>query len=319
MRGAADSGPTFRRYLLSLPERLVRSVLGLGAGAVREAGEVVLPAGVRRTHLYQNLVDGMLRFLTEKVGGVEGAAVDEALPDGYLARRTTGNAVEALGIVAFRASPVWVLAALADVVGTGKQLIPEIASALKERGLLPMDREFTSVDQILDGLEKTSARLAATVNTPPLDVAGLRAEWAALREDARKMKPGTLPSPVALRDTWRRLVEASDRHGRSVFETSSVLAVSAVRRLPDQARWLTASAAVGAGRTGQLMATAILDHYRSKLGEMAEVGYLAFARRQLGPYVRAAVGQFSPGRRTLTERLVAKLPFGRRAPDSESE
>jgi hypothetical protein len=318
MRDQPDDGTGLRRYLLSLPERLVRSVLGLGAGAVREAGEVVLPAGVRRTHLYENLVDGMLRFLAEKVGGVErAAAADEPLPDKYLARRTTGNAVEALGIVAFRASPVWVLAALADVVGTGKQLIPEIAAALKERGLLPEDREFTSVDQILDGLERTSARLAGTINAPPLDVAGLREEWAGLREDARRMKPETLPSPAALRDTWRRLVEESERQERSVFETSSLLAVAAARKLPDRARWLTVSAAVGAGRTGQLLATAILDHYRATLTEMADVGYLAFARRQLGPYVRAAVGQFSPEQRTLTERALDRIPRRRRKDVSE--
>jgi hypothetical protein len=38
----------------------------------------------------------------------------ETLPQNFLARRTAGNAIEVLGIVAFRASPVWVLAALAD-------------------------------------------------------------------------------------------------------------------------------------------------------------------------------------------------------------
>jgi hypothetical protein len=319
MRDAPNGGSTLKGYLLSVPERLVRSVLGLGAGAVREAGEVVLPAGVRRTHLYQNLVDGMLRFLNEKVGGVESlASADGALPDRYLARRTAGNAVEVLGIVAFRASPVWVLSALADVVGTGKQLIPEIADALKERGLLEEDAEFTSVDQILDGLERTSSRLAGTINAPPLDIAGLRAEWEALREDARKLRPAGFPSPAAIRDVWTRLVEESDRQGRSVFETSSVMAVSAARALPERIRWLGASAAVGATRTGQLFATAILDHYRMTLGDMAEVGYLAFARRQLGPYVRAAVGQFSPGRRSLTERALDKIPrIARRGRRSE--
>ena len=95
-----------------------------------------------------------------------------SLPDNFLVRRTAGNAVEALGIVAFRASPVWVLAALADVCGIGRHLIPEIAEALKAQGLLEKDAQFATVDQMLDGLERTSARLASTINTPPLDVAG---------------------------------------------------------------------------------------------------------------------------------------------------
>src|SRR6185436_10715598 len=103
--------------------------------------------------------------------------IDERLPDDFLARRAAGNVVEILGIVAFRASPVWVLAALADVCGMGRQLIPEIADALKAQGLLEKDTQFTNVDQMLDGLERTSARLASTINTPPLDVAALREEW----------------------------------------------------------------------------------------------------------------------------------------------
>jgi len=184
---------TVKAYLLSLPERLVRSALGLSAGITRELGQIVLPEGIRRSQLYQNLVDATLRFLIEQVGGVEGVyAAEGELPDNFLARRTAGNAVEALGIVAFRASPVWVLAALADLCGIGRHLIPEMADALKAQGLLEKDAQFTSVDQILDGLERTSSRLAATINTPPLDVAGLRREWAAIREDARGLPSASL-------------------------------------------------------------------------------------------------------------------------------
>ena len=164
---------TVKAYLLSLPERLIRSTVGLGAGVAREVSEVALPDGVRRSQLYRNLVDATLQFLIEQVGGVEGVyRADAALPDNFLARRTAGNAVEVLGIVAFRASPVWILAALADVCGMGRQLIPELTEALKAQGLLEADAQFTTVDQMLDGLERTSSRLAATVNTPPLDVAG---------------------------------------------------------------------------------------------------------------------------------------------------
>ena len=133
-----------KTYLLSVPERVVQSVLGLGAGVAREVTEVALPAGIRSSQLYRNLVDATLRFLIEQVGGVERVyRPEDALPDNFLVRRTAGNAVEVLGIVAFRASPVWILAALADLCGMGRHLIPEIADALKAQGLL----EKTSVHQ----------------------------------------------------------------------------------------------------------------------------------------------------------------------------
>jgi hypothetical protein len=294
-------------YLLSLPERLLRSGLGLGAGVAREIGDVVLPDGVRRTRLYQNLVDTTLRFLIEQVGGVEGAyPVEEPLPADFLKRRTAGNVIEALGVVAFRASPVWVLAALADVCGIGRQLIPEIAASLKEQNLLDKDAQFTSVDQILDGLESTSSKLAETINTPPLDVPTLRHEWRALREEVRSLAPTALPTRESVINLWTQLRAESARHERSIFETSSMLAVSAVKALPENARWLSASAVVGASRTGQIVAAALLDHYRSTLDDIREVGYATYAARQLGPYVRAAVSQFSPERVTLTERFLER-------------
>jgi len=304
---------TVKRYLLSFPERVLRATLGLGAGVAREVGEVALPEGVRRSQLYQNVVDGTLRYLIEQVGGVERLDADaEQLPDRFLARRTAGNAVEALGIIAFRASPVWVLAALADLSGMGRHLIPEISEALKAQGLLEKDAQFTSVDEMLDGLERTSSRLAATINTPPLDVAGLRKEWREIRDEARTLQPGSLPSRETITNLWGQLKAQASTQDRSIFETSSMMAVSAARAIPEKVRWLSASARVGATRTGQVFAAALLDHYTQTLREIQETGYVAYATEQLRPYVRAAVDQFSPQRRTLTERMLDKIEDMRR-------
>jgi hypothetical protein len=189
----------------------------------------------------------------------------------------------------------------------GRHLIPEIAQALKAKGLLESDAEFSSVDQMLDGLERTSARLATTINAPPLDVHALREEWAAIQEDARGLQPTSLPTRESVGALWTELKAESARQERSVFETSSVMALGAARALPDGVRWLSASARVGATRTGEILAGALLDHYRQTLAELQQVGYLSYARRQLGPYFRAAGAQFSPKRRTLTEGLLDRL------------
>ena len=61
--------------------------------------------------------------------------------------------------------------ALADLTGAGRELIGEVAEALQEEGLLERGRTFQTVDQLLDGLERTAGRLTDAVNAPPLDVA----------------------------------------------------------------------------------------------------------------------------------------------------
>jgi len=283
-----------KRYLLTLPERILRSALGFGAGVTRELGEVALPAGVRRSQLYRSLVDTTLRFLIEQVGGAEAISdPDAALPDNFLARRTAGNVIEALGIVAFRASPVWILAAVADASGFGRLIIPDVAAALKAQGLLAADAEFSSMDQLLDGLERTSARLAETVNTPPLDVAGLRREWQEIREQVSTRPAGSLASCEDVGGLWKDLQAEAARQGRSVFETSSIMAVAAVR--------------AGLAQAGHVITQALIDHYRQTLADIQRVGYLKYTSRQLRPYVAAAARQFSPKRRTLTDYLLEKL------------
>ena len=169
---------------------------------------------------------------------------------------------------------------------------------------------------MLDGLERTSSRLAATINAPPLDVAGLRQELEALRNEARGLQPANLPSRETIGHLWTQLKAVSTRQGRSIFETSSTMAISAARALPDGVRWLSASARVGATRTGQMFAATLLDHYRQTLSEIQQVGYAAYAGRQFRPYVRAAIGQFSPKRRTLTQSLFEKLRLIRPAGES---
>src|SRR5262245_3773110 len=100
----------FTPFLLSLPERVLRSTTALAAGLLREIGEVTVPLSIRRGRLYENLVHVTLRFLIEQVGGVEGVYPgEEKLAEDFLVRRTAGNGIELIGILAFRASPVWVL------------------------------------------------------------------------------------------------------------------------------------------------------------------------------------------------------------------
>ena len=146
-----------------------------------------------------------------------------------------------------------------------------------------------------------------TVNTPPLDVAELRSQWQAIRSDARSLKPAQLPSPEKIGEQWEELAREATRQERSVFEISSVMALSAVRTLPDKVRWLSSSARVSTVHTGKYFSAAILDHYSQTLSELRQVGYLTYSKRQLSPYLAACVSLFSPDLESLTERLLKKL------------
>jgi len=295
-----------RNFLLSLPERGLRSATALASGLVRELGDVAIPKTIRRSQLYRNLVEATLRFLILQVGQVKDAYPDEEkLSEDFLVRKAAGNGIELIGILAFRASPVWVLAALADASGAGRFLVREITASLKTDGLLDPAAEFDTVDEMLVGLEASTGRLAATVNMPPLDVKSLRQEWNALRSDLARIPPRQLPGTQALSDLWKEIQLEAQRQNRSVFQVSSLMAVSAMKSVPEKARWLSASARSAARKTGTAVAAILLEDYRTSLKQIRETGYIRYAVGQFRPYLAAAASQFSPRRESLTERLIS--------------
>jgi hypothetical protein len=293
------------RYLISLPERVVRSAAALAGGLIRELGDVTVPAAVRRTKTYQTMVEIALRFMIEQVGQVEGVYPSEGeLASNFLLRRTAGHGIELAGLLAFRASPVWIMAALADISGAGRQIVQEISEALKEEGLLDRDSKFENIDQLLDGLERTTGQAADLFNAPPMDVEGLRKEWATFRQSIAKIPPRNLPSAELVRRHWDELKLEAAAQNRSVFQLSSIMAVSAISHAPETLLRLARAANRAAWRTGQLFAGSVLEHYSHTLRDIRERGYAAYWTEAFRPYLRAAAGQFSPKHRSLTDRLL---------------
>lgn len=292
-------------YMLSMPERMVRSLAAITGGLVRQIGDVTLPIALRRTKFYRSVVEVTLRFVVERVGQVEGAFPEEgSLAQDFVVRRTAGNGIELVGILAFRASPVWVLAALADLSGTGRHLIQEIAASLREAGLLHEDEKFASMDQLLDGLEKSAARMTDAFITPPLDIPSLRREWSELRKEVAGMTSPSLPSGPSLRRRWQEMKREAARQGLSVFSLSSLMALSAARRLPGGLVKVSRGVGIAGKTTGALLLGALFDHYTTTLREIHRTGYLTYWRREFRPYLRAAAAQFSPRRRSLTQKFL---------------
>ena len=297
--------PRVTRYLISLPERVVRSAAALAGGLIRELGDVTVPVAVRRTKTYQTMVEIALRFMIEQVGQVEGVYPSEGeLASNFLLRRTAGHGIELAGLLAFRASPVWIMAALADISGAGRQIVQEISDALKEEGLLDRDSKFENIDQLLDGLEQTTGQAADLFNAPPMDVEGLRKEWATFRQSIAKIPPRNLPSAELVRRHWDELKTEAAAQDRSVFQLSSIMAVSAVAHAPETLVRLARAANKAVWRTGQLFAGSVLEHYSNTLRDIRERGYAAYWTEAFRPYLRAAAGQFSPQHRSLTDRLL---------------
>jgi aconitate hydratase len=277
------------RYLLTLPERLFRTVAAAGGGAVHETAELVLPRLVRRSRLYEATAKNLLRITVELVGGVERpqeTVAGEVEPSAkkLAVRKTTGNVVELGSIFAFGFSPLWLLAAAADVTHGTRVYLDALVSELKGAGVLAEAAEFGSVDDLLAAFEGASGTTARLIDIPPLEVEALKQTLTDLRDDA-----ADLPSPAELSAVYAALQLEASREKQSVLEISLGIGIA----------FFNSARHVGRQH--------VLDPYTEDLQPVRDEGFGAYARRVGRPYARAVLRHFDPERKTLTERGLGRL------------
>jgi hypothetical protein len=273
------------RYLLSLPERLVRAAVALAGGAVHETAQLVLPRLVRRSRVYEATAKNVLRIAIELVGGVERPTAATEASAGQLAvRKGAGNVVELASIAAFGFSPIWLLAAASDALRGSRVYLTALTDELKQAGLLAADVEVTSVDELLGVLERGTGRTAALIDIPPVELAELRTSIAELVGERE-----SLPSAEELAAVYEGLRRTAQAEGRPLLEVSA-----------------------GVGLAFLLSArTVSREHlvvpYREDWRPLRREGFAAYARRVSGPYAHAVAGHLDPARPTWTERLIGRV------------
>jgi hypothetical protein len=280
-------------FLLSVPERVVRSLAALLGGVVHETFALALPRIVRSSRLYEATAKNLLRVTIELVGGVDARipTASEFEPDpGRLAvRKGVGNAVELGSIAAFGFSPLWILAAAADVTHGSRIYLDAYVAELVRAGALPAGSSPGSASDLLSALERVSGTTARLVDIPPLELRALRRSLADIRLDA-----ASLPSADELARVYAGLLEAARR------ERASILVVSVGIGLA----FFNSARHVGRQH--------LLDPYREDLRPVADEGLAAYARRVSRPYAEAVARHFDADQPSLTERGLDRLQRGER-------
>jgi hypothetical protein len=287
------------RFLLSLPERLLRSVAAVVGGTVYETAQLVLPRLVRRSRFYEATAKNLLRVTIELVGGVEEASKTPARDSGprvdvpptddlgareLAVRKGMGNVVEIGSIAAFGFSPLWLLAGASDVMRGTRVYLDALVGELKRAGVLDQEADVGSVDELLGVLERGSGRTARLIDIPPVELEELRASLAELRAER-----DTLPGPEELAAAFTGLRRTAEAEDRSLLEVSSGIGLAFLISAREVSR------------------THLVVPYREDLQPLKREGFAAYARRVSEPYRDAVAGHFDPARTAWTERMAGRV------------
>jgi hypothetical protein len=271
------------KFLMSLPERTLRATAAVGGGLVTETSQLLLPQVFRDSRLYQATLGRFLRIIVELVGGVEqeGSSPGQLPAKELLKRKAAGNVIELAGWVTAGWSPLWLLAAVADITKGTSAYLNALVAELRTAGALPPDLEITSVEELLTALEGTSAVMADAVDLPPLNVGDLRQTWQNLRNHIDE-----LPDPASLAQLYQNLQDVSKHEKVPLMTVSATIAGSAIK------------AGIHLGDVH------IFTYYREILNALKTEGLLSYLRRISKPYMHGAAKQFNPDTKTLTQRVL---------------
>src|SRR4051812_7197098 len=163
-------------YVLSLPERALRTSTGLVGGVLRESASLLVPQSFQNSRTYTVMVRQMLDFMVHNVGGVAQGETPSSIADidHYVARKAIGNFVDMASLVTLHVSPLMLLAAVSDLAYGSQVYLRELADELKAQGVIDQSSRIEHINDLLSAVSDASAATGTMFNTPPLSAEALR-------------------------------------------------------------------------------------------------------------------------------------------------
>ena len=284
-------------YSLSLPERMVRSSVGIAAGAAMETVGLLIPQSFQSAKTYELVVKNSLGFLAQDVGGVISDAGESPKNEDFMARKAVGNFVDLAGMATLHVSPVWLLAIVSDVAYGTSGYVQELARELQDQGIIDDSSSIHHVDDVLTAIQDSSGNVATLFDTPPLSVDQLKATLDGTRESITTVDYSRILPESELRQYWNEMQEISATHGVSLLGVSGALAMNTLGKLETAAK----GTLTGVRVVGGLFNQHVIGHYTSSLRNIQENGLFESLCEISGPYVEAVWNNFSHDRPTWTE------------------
>ena len=306
LNAEGDSASALSRYLLysfTVPERLVRSSVGLAAGAAKETASFLVPQAFQSAKTYQLVVENSLGFLTRDIAGVDDGSAEEedTGAQDFMARKAVGNFVDLAGMATLHVSPVWIMAIVSDVAYGTKSYVSELAGELQKQGLIDDTSTIHHVDDVLDAIQNASGEAASLFDTPPLSVDELRKTLNSTREAITAADYTSILPESELQGLWEEMRTVAARDDVSLLGVSGAVTMSTLNKVTTASK----GALTGVQVVGDLFSKHVIGHYVDSLNTVRDRGFYQSVKESSEPYVASIWTNLAADRSTWTEEVLS--------------
>lgn len=295
-------------FLLSIPERTIRSLAAVGGGTTLLLTETLIPPTLQESTFYRVTIGDLQQFLIEQVAQMNPEVLANVktrdLEGNFMPRRMAGSLVDMAGLFWIRFSPLWIFAIVSDAAAGSKVFLHRLEAQLKQNGVLAEDTQVDSLTELLDALHAASDSSAQTVNMPPLSEKDVKQTAEELRQHYGRLFANTADLLPRLETLWSQMETVSEQEGTSTAKVSGMMTL-------DLVEWgkKGINAATAVGQTGgELVGEHILSSYSRTLDGIAEEGLPRYFSRMMTPFAETAVSHFDVNKITWTEKMVIGNP-----------
>lgn len=301
---------------LSLPERLLRSAVGLTAGTAKEIAEFVVPQAFQDSKTYEVVVRNSLGFLVSGVGtvapekgdsapepakvemeGASGSATQD--PALFIARKAASNFIDIAGLATLHVSPLWVLAIVSDAAYGTKSYLNELAEELKDRGLIDQNSTILKVEDLMEAIRDASGTAASTFDQPPLSLKELQSSIEQTRQALLNVDPTDLIPEAEIAGLWNDMRSVAAKEQVSLLGVSAAVAMQTLETVKD----VSEGTLTGLLVAGKIVNRNIFGYYASSLERIRQDGIWASVKTTYQPYVDMAWSNFMSSRKSWTEQV----------------
>ena len=217
-----------------------------------------------------------------------------------------GNFVDLAGWATLSCSPIWLMAVVSDVAYGARTYTRELATELKQKGLIDEKSTIDSVDDLLGAIQGATGEAAGMFDTPPLSVSDLKATLEATRPALNGADSASGIPESELETLWGEMKEVAGEEEVGLLGVSGAVTMLTLQKVSTVGQ----GALTGVQVVGGLLNRQVISHYTESMATIQKQGFYQSLRDTRAPYIDAVWSNFSIDRETWTESVLSGRAIG---------
>jgi hypothetical protein len=289
------------RYILSLPERSIRFVTSFATSITSLLTKTILPKPIKKSTLYQMTFGLLQDYLIKHVAEISLEEIQEGSSQDYIYKKTAGSIVEGIGLLTIHYSPIWLLAMISDIAGGSQVYLKYLTKSLRKEDVIGINQEFTSVESLLNHIQKITENSAKFIDQPPIRKEEFMEVFEQLKTFYEKDPELIMAFFRKLKGIYQELQKISDESQVSFKKLTGATTLDLMKNFGEKTIYFSK---ISSKTTLKIFNDYFIDTYEEIFIEIKNIGPQKYLGNHMKPFIHQLTNHFKKEKITTTDKII---------------